>query len=550
MEEVQIRYQNWKENVDEPVLRKELDLLNEQEIQEHFYSTLEFGTSGLRGVLGVGTNHLNIYTVRQLSQAVAEYLNSLKKDGTFAIAYDSRINSELFAHEVARVMAANGIKVYLYKELMPVPSLSYIIRHLSLDMGVMITASHNPSKYNGYKVYGSNGCQISKAGAKQVVENRNHIDEFKDIKLIDFEEGLKNGSIHYIEEQYIQDYINDTLKLTILGNKTKKNAIIVYSPLNGAGRRCITETLKKDGFNQVYVVKEQEFPDGNFPTCPKPNPELHETLSLGIELGKKVNADIVMASDPDSDRMGLAIAKNGQFEFINGNEIGLLIFDFICNAHIQNKDMPVSPCLVKTVVTSNLFYPLAKHYGVEVVESLVGFKSICDHVEELLKQKKSFIFGLEESYGYLSRSDVRDKDAVNAALLIAEMTFFYKDKGINLIDRLAALYDEFGYYESSLVPYEFEGRDGLKRIESIMNEARNGALGKNVFDFNEDNPIGKANMVKLSYEDGSSLLIRPSGTEPKIKFYFETKGKSLEDCHKLTKKYQDMVNDYIKKGSR
>ena len=561
------KYEEWllKATEDKDV-ENELKTLNkEEDIENRFNSSMDFGTAGLRAVIGAGTNRINIYTVRKITQAVASYYKSLNPNASFAVAYDSRNKSELFAKTTASVLASNGIKVYMFKALMPVPSLSYMVRHLKCDGGVMITASHNPAKYNGYKVYGKDGCQVDPNVAKLIKNNMNQINEFDDVKDYGFQNLVIKHQIEYIDESDINDYINDTLKLSILGSGKKENCKVVYSPLNGAGIKCVPEVLKRDGF-EVYIVKEQEHPNGNFPTCPKPNPELHEVFDLPLKLAKEVDAEIVVCTDPDSDRIGFASKEKDGYFLPNGNEIGILLFDYICNAKLKNGKMPSNPAMVKTIVTTDMFGPIASHYGVEIRECLVGFKCIGEQMALLEKEgrEKDFLLGLEESYGYLTRTDVRDKDAVNAALLICEMAYFYKSQGVSIKERLIELYNEYGYFKNALVPYEFDCTDGQKIISKIMDNVRNNYILKflpgrvlKTYDFKEGKifspyggceklNMGSSNVLKIVFQDGNSLTIRPSGTEPKIKFYFSVKGESLEDAEKICSDMEQYVDKFVK----
>lgn len=563
------KYSLWGNNV-----KEDQDLIEELEsikndpkaIEDRFYRDLSFGTGGLRGEIGVGTNRINIYTVRKITQGLALHLLNKNKYPKVAISYDSRIKSDLFAKEVARVLSANNVHVYLVKELMPVPFLSYCTSHLDCDAGVMITASHNPSKYNGYKVYGNDGNQVTLLDAEAILNIINTIDIFNDVKIIDFDEGINKGLIEYISENVVNEYEKSTLKLSIIGNESKKRAKIVYTPLHGSGLRLVTEVLKKDGFTDINVVSKQAVPDGTFPTCPKPNPEEQEALVLGVEMAKDINADLVLATDPDCDRVGIAVRYNNEYKLLNGNELGVLLFDFICKELIRNNRMPSSPIACKTIVTTEMMYAIAKKYGVEVIDTLTGFKFIGEQIK-FLKEKNEedrYIFGMEESYGYLSSKEVLDKDGVNACLLICEMYEYYCQKNINLYEQLINLYEEFGYYDTFLKYYVFEGKEGSLIINNIMKTLHNNELNsllpskvKEYYDYlnsvmiDEDNNKHKlllpsSDVIKFVMEDGNSFVIRPSGTEPKIKIYYTMKGKSLEEAKKMGEVYFNIIDSFIK----
>ena len=564
------KYNLWLKNaIEDADLKKELESVNgdEKAIEDRFYKELSFGTGGLRGVIGAGTNRLNIYTIRKITQGLASHLVEKTSSPSVAISYDSRIKSDLFARETARVLCANGIHVYLVKELMPVPFLSYATRYLKCDAGVMITASHNPSKYNGYKVYGNDGNQITLEDAKSVLAKINVTDCFADIKLVDFDKALEEGLIEYISEEVIEAYEESTLKLSIIGNESKKTAKLVYTPLNGSGLRCVTEVLRKDGFTDITVVPEQEKPDGNFPTCPKPNPEVNEAMTLGVELAKKINADMVLATDPDCDRVGIAVRSKDDFKLLTANETGIILFDFICRELIKKGKMPEHPIAFKTIVTTEMMYAVAKKYGVEVIDTLTGFKFIGEQICFLRAKHEEdrYIFAMEESYGYLSSKEVMDKDGVNACLLIAEMYQYYSEKGINLYDQLINLYEEFGYYEVYQKNFTFEGIEGSRIMKKIMEAVHNNELTpllpakvtshydylhSVMFDENgveHKLTLPSSDVMKYVMSDGNSFIIRPSGTEPKIKVYFTMKGTSVQDALNHGKDYENAINSFIDK---
>jgi len=525
---------------------------NEKEINDRFYKDLVFGTGGLRGLIGAGTNRINIYTVMKATQGLANYLKNNHSNSSVAIAYDSRIKSGLFSKYAASVLAQNGIKVYIYKELMPTPALSYAVRSLNCQAGICITASHNPSKYNGYKVYGEDGCQITTNIAKEILNEINKLDIFKDVYYSNFNEELEKGNIEYIEEKVIDNYIQDISNLSI--NKSFDNLKIVYSPLNGTGKKCVVKILKKQGFNDINLVKEQENPDGNFPTCQYPNPEKKEALNLGINLARDINSDIVLATDPDADRVGVAVKHNNEYELITGNEMGILLFNYIC----ENKKMPKNPVCIKTIVTTDMAKDVAKKYNVDVLDTLTGFKFIGEQIGILERKNRldDYLFGFEESYGYLSGSHVRDKDAVNASMLICEMASYYKSKNLTLVDKLYELYKEFGYYKNELIDYTFEGIEGMKKIKSIMDYFRNNDIKKvnnirvtEIKDYNikqnskVDLPL--SNVLEFQLENDTKFIVRPSGTEPKIKFYLEGKGNSVDDCNNKIEIIKECINTII-----
>ena len=539
------------------------------QIEDAFYRDLEFGTGGLRGVIGAGTNRMNVYTVAKATQGLAEYL--LNKYGAFAsvvVGYDSRIKSDVFAKTAASVFAANGIKVYLWSTLNPVPTVSFATRYLNASAGVMITASHNPSKYNGYKVYGADGCQITTEVAAEIYAQIEKIDIFKDIDFGNFETSLKENKIEYISDNVLTVYIEKVKEESVLfDDEVDREVAIVYSPLNGAGYIPVTRALNEMGYTSITVVEEQRLPDGNFPTCPYPNPEIKEAMQLGIEYSKKQNADLLLATDPDCDRVGIAVKnEKGEFVLLTGNETGLLLFDYICSQRIKHNNMPENPIMVKTVVTMDMAEKIAENYGVKTINVLTGFKFIGEQIG-LLESKnveQSYIFGFEESYGYLTGTYVRDKDAVNAACMICEMFSFYKSQGISLIEKLNELFQKYGYCMNTLHSYEFEGALGFDKMQNIMKTFResvgnnlkiNSFANKNilkVLDYNKGiDGLPKSDVLKYLLDDGCSVVIRPSGTEPKIKIYISVLASTKENaiiveknlienvCNILELEYQD-----------
>lgn len=518
---------------------------NEKELTERFIADLEFGTAGLRGVMAMGTNRMNRHVIRHATQGLANFLLLKEKKPSVAIAYDSRLNSELFAHEAARVLAANGIKVYIYPTLMPVPALSYAVRQLRTSAGIVVTASHNPKQYNGYKVYGSDGCQMTTNNANAVYAEINKIGMF-DVKLSDFE---NNQQISYISNELIEKYYASVLSQSIEGPKEAKRILnITYTPLHGAGFIPVTTVLKRDGFNHVDIVEEQKNPDGNFTTCPYPNPEIKEAMDLGMKLMLKNGNDILVATDPDSDRAGVAVNQNGEAIILTGNEIGILLFDFIYHARVKQNKLPKNPVMVKSIVSSNLVNLMGQKFGVKVIDVLTGFKWIGEQIL-LLEEKHEeyrYIFGFEESYGYLTNIEVRDKDAVNAVLLICEMANYYKHQGLTLLDRLNQLYEEFGPYKTQTISYEFPGLEGQAKMKQIMEMLRAKSFGlfekvvsfadymtsiEKFQDHEEEIKLPKSNIVKYTLPEHETIIFRPSGTEPKLKAYIFAQEGHIQALH-------------------
>ena len=505
---------------------------NEALIEDAFYKNLEFGTGGLRGVIGAGSNRMNIYTVAKASQGLADYVYKNFEGGnrSIAVSYDSRINSDVFAKVAAGVFAANGVKVFIYRELMPTPCLSYAVRALGCSAGIMVTASHNPSKYNGYKVYGYDGCQITTIMANMILAEIENTDIFEDVKWGDFDEYLAEGKIKYIEEEVYTAFTEEVKKQSLLGDeKIDKNVAIVYTPLNGTGLKPVTRALKESGYSNITLVSEQEKPDGNFPTCPYPNPEIKEAMSLGMEYAKKNNADLLLATDPDCDRVGIAVKdSNGEYVLLSGNQTGCLLLDYVCSRRVAMNAMPKNAVMVKTIVTADMAERIADHYGVKTVNVLTGFKFIGEQIGQLEAEGREtdYILGFEESYGYLSGSYVRDKDAVNGAFLICEMFAYYKTKGISLLDKLNELYNTYGFSLNTLHSYEFEGSAGFEKMQEIMAGFRAGLteIGGSKVEKYLDYKTGIDNLppsdvLKFYLEGGHSVVVRPSGTEPKLKLY-------------------------------
>lgn len=521
-------YKRWLDNTDGDVL-EELKSMDDSAIEDAFYRDLAFGTGGLRGTIGAGTNRMNVYVVAKASQGLSEYLNEKYGHPFVVIGYDSRIKSDIFAKVAAGVFAANGIIVNIWSELTPVPTVSYAVRKLHASAGVMITASHNPAKYNGYKVYGNDGCQITTEVAKEILGFINNIDIFADVKNLEFDKALKNGGVSYIESSVLSNYIDEVKARSVLyGDEINRELAIVYTPLNGTGLVPVTQILRESGFTNITVVEEQKKPDGNFPTCPYPNPEIKEAMEIGLKYCEKVNADLLLATDPDADRCGIAVkASDGNYQLISGNEVGILLLDFICSQRSKHNKMPSNPVFVKTIVTMDLAESIAQNYGVETINTLTGFKFIGEVIGKLEDKGREadFICGFEESYGYLTGTYVRDKDAVNAAFMICEMFAYYKTRGLSLWDKLNELYDTYGYCLNTLHSYEFEGSAGMTKMQEIMADFHNGidvicdAKVTRIEDYsNGFDGMPKSDVLKFFSSNGS-VVVRPSGTEPKIKVY-------------------------------
>ena len=546
------RYALWCEKAvaDKDVAEELKNMKNDSEaISEAFYKDLEFGTGGLRGIIGAGTNRMNIYTVGKASQGLAAYVNSVTEKGSIAVAYDSRIKSDVFARTAASIFAANGIKVYIYEELMPTPMLSYAVRHFKCDAGIVITASHNPAKYNGYKAYGADGCQLCIEAADYVLSIMNKVDIFDDVKSMDFDTAVNEGKIEFIGDDVIEEYLNQVLACRVAPDTDVKALNVVYTPLHGSGNKPVRRILTKLGVENVAVVPEQELPNGNFPTAPYPNPEIKQAFECALKLAETKNPDLLLATDPDCDRVGIAIPYNGEYKLLTGNDVGALLLDFIIDRRRANGTLPENPIAVKTIVTTELCRKIAEDKGIQLIDVLTGFKFIGEQIGILEEkgEENRFIFGFEESYGYLGGSYVRDKDAVIASMLICEMVAYYKSEGKNLIDVLDSLYKKYGYFICSQLSFTCEGASGMKQIMGIMENLRTNMpkeiAGSKVikaddyeksvsFDLvnNTETKITLpvSNVLCYYLEDGSSLIVRPSGTEPKIKLYLSAVGETNE----------------------
>ena len=536
-------YERWlNAQLDDPDLKPELESIrdNENEIRERFAVALKFGTAGLRGVIGAGTNRMNIYTVRQATQGLANWVKTQGGSQTVAISYDSRIKSDVFARAAAEVLAANGVQVRIYPELMPVPALSFATRYYQCNAGIMITASHNPAKYNGYKAYGPDGCQMTDNAADAVYAEIQKTDILEGAKTLPFAEGMEKGLI-----QYVGDDCKEALYTAIKSRSVRPGLCktaglkLVYSPLNGSGLVPVTRVLNDIGITDITIVPEQKDPDGNFPTCPYPNPEIFEALRLGLELAEKQNADLMLATDPDADRVGIAVrCKSGSYELLSGNEVGVLLLDYICAGRIEQGTMPKAPVACKSIVSTPLADAVAAHYGVECRNVLTGFKWIGDQIARLeaAGEVDRFIFGFEESYGYLAGPYVRDKDAIIGSMLICEMAAYYRSIGSSIKERMEQIYAQYGRYLNKVDSFEFPGLSGMDKMAAIMDGLRKQPITELAgiavvktqdFEKAEETGLPAANILTYALADGSTVIVRPSGTEPKIKIYFTTKGADL-----------------------
>ena len=539
-------YKRWlTADLEDPALTEELKRIEgqEEEIKDRFAVALKFGTAGLRGVLGAGSNRMNIYVVRQATQGLANWVKTQGGNQLVAISYDSRINSDVFAKTAACVLAANGIKVRIYDALMPVPALSFATRYYKANAGIMITASHNPAKYNGYKAYGPDGCQMTDDAAAIVYEQIQNTDILTGAKLMSFEDGLAQGLIQYVGED-CKEALYDAIKSRSIRPGLCKTAglKLVYSPLNGSGLVPVMRVLNDIGIEDITVVPEQQYPDGNFPTCPYPNPEIFEALRLGLELAEKIGADLMLATDPAADRVGIAMkCPDGSYELVSGNEVGVLLLDYICQGRIEKGTMPENPVAVKSLVSTPLADAVAAHYGVEMRNVLTGFKWIGDQIASLeaAGQVERFILGFEESYGYLAGSYVRDKDAIVGSMLICEMAAYYRSIGSSVKERLEEIYAQYGRYLNKIDSFEFPGLSGMDKMTGIMADLRANPPAQigdykvtKVVDYTktEETGLPAANVLVYTLEGGATVIVRPSGTEPKIKAYYTTLGKDLAEA--------------------
>ena len=555
----QEEYKRWVNETHDGEIAAELASIAGEDaaIEDRFYRELEFGTGGLRGVLGAGTNRMNVYTVGKATQGLSNYLNGTFETPSVAIAYDSRIHSDLFARTAAEVFAGNGVQVHIYPKLMPTPSLSFAVRDLACSGGVVITASHNPAKYNGYKVYGPDGCQITTAAAKAIQAAIDGVDPFRDVKRLDFEEGIRSGVIAYIGEDTVDRYLAAVDGASVLPKDIARDVAIVYTPLNGAGISCVPRCLKEHDFTSITIPTEQGTPDGNFPTCPYPNPEIREALAVGLSWAEKTGSDMLLATDPDCDRVGAAVKTADGYRLITGNEMGAQLLDFMCRMRTANGTMPERPVAVKTIVTTPMAARIAARYGVELRDVLTGFKYIGEQIGLLEKagQAERYIFGFEESYGYLSGSFVRDKDAVNASLLICEMFAWYKSQGKSLVDVLEELYEQYGYFQSKLLSFAFEGSSGMAKMQGLMDGLRSdppkdiaGIPVERCVDYLDEAATGLpgSNVLRYFLAGGHEAAVRPSGTEPKLKVYLTAAGESHGESEALIRRLEEHFQALIR----
>lgn len=555
-------YNEWLENaVEDKDLTAELESIknNEDEIYDRFYTALKFGTAGLRGIIGAGTNRMNIYVVRQATQGLANYVLKKYGKGSVAISHDSRIKADLFMNEAARVLAANGIKVYITSELQPTPVLSYLVRYFKCQAGIMVTASHNPAAYNGYKAYGEDGCQMTDVAANTVYDEISKLDMFKDVKIAEFDEAVSNGMIEYVDESVYDTYLEKVMEQQVNpGICEGADLKVVYTPLNGTGNKLVRKVLGKIGVKDVVVVPEQELPDGNFTTCPYPNPEIKEALAKGLELCEKEQPDLLLATDPDADRVGIAVKDyDGSYRLISGNEDGVMLTNYILSCKKASGKLPEKPVVVKTIVTTKLINKLCEKYDCELKNVLTGFKYIGEVILNLEKkhEENRYLFGFEESYGYLSGTYVRDKDAVVASMLVCEMAAYYKKQGKSLAEVIDGLYEEFGYYLNQTYSFEFDGAAGMQKMADIMTAVRDNIpksiAGYDVVKVSDyllkketeiatgsaaDIELPKSNVIALHLSGDNAVIIRPSGTEPKIKLYITSVGKNKADATEICEK--------------
>lgn len=562
MNDINKLYSLWREKVTEEEVLKELEAVegNEAEILDRFWQNLAFGTGGLRGVIGAGTNRMNVYTVSQATQGLADYLNEAFKEPSVAVGYDSRINSDKFARAAASVLAANGIKVYIFKELMPTPIVAYAVKELSCSSGIVITASHNPSKYNGYKCYDERGYQMTDEAAERTLQYINNCDIFEDVKTMDFDEAVAEGKIEYIEDSFLDKYFELVLSRSINPEIAKNTDLsVIYTPLNGTGNKPVRRILSMMGIKDVTVVPVQENPDGRFPTCSFPNPEIREAFNEALKLAENKKADLLLATDPDCDRVGIAVLTDGEYKLLSGNDVGCMLVDYILSEKKAKGTLAEKPVIVKSIVSTDLSTMVAESYGAEMKNVLTGFKYIGELMTELQEKGEAdrFELGFEESYGYLSGMHTKDKDAVNASMLICEMAAFYKAQGKTLCDVMAALHKRFGYWNNALFNFGFEGADGMKTMLAMMNGLRTSApaaLGGKAVAVVEDYKTGEAtdvktgektvldypssNVIILVLENRDKVIIRPSGTEPKIKIYTMVQGENEAAAKAQTEIYK------------
>ena len=569
MNDIKALYELWKEKAteDEDIINELNDIeSNDAEILDRFYQNLSFGTAGLRGVIGAGTNRMNVYTVGQATQGLADYLNSEFENPSVAIAYDSRIKSDVFARCAAGVLAANGIKVYFYPVLVPTPMLSFAVRRLHCSSGIIITASHNPSKYNGYKCYDPNGYQMTDEAADKTYEFIQKVDMFSGVKKMDFDDALAEDMIDFIEDWVFEGFYEKVLSAGVYDcNGTDLK--VIYTPLNGTGNIPVREILKRKGINNVQIVKTQENPDGNFPTCPFPNPEIKQAFEEAIKMTDDYKADLLLATDPDCDRVGIAVKWQDEYKLMSGNEVGVLLAEYLLSRRQQLGTLPKNPLVVKSFVTTNLVDKVAESYNAETVSLLTGFKYIGELITSLEEKGEAdrFVVGMEESYGYLSGIHARDKDAVVASMLICEMACYYKSQGMSLYEKMQSLYEKHGMYINSLLNFGFEGAEGMEKMQNMMEELRNtppkeiaGLKVLEVSDYlgsvklntetGEETEITlpKSNVLSYALPNGSGAIVRPSGTEPKIKVYVTSCAETYEKAMKMSECIGNDMKKYMK----
>nr|WP_040683884.1 phospho-sugar mutase [Thermobrachium celere] len=556
-------YKRWLEFDEET--RRELEGLDEKEIMERFYKELEFGTGGLRGIIGAGTNRMNVYTVRKATQGLANFiLKQNIENPSVAIAYDSRKYSDVFAKEAALVLNASGIKTYIYDELKPTPMLSYAVRHMKATAGIVITASHNPKEYNGYKVYWSDGGQVTEELAEGILNEIKNVD-YSDIKRMDYDEAIEKGLFNFMPKEVEDTYVKLVKGLTVnkeLVEKMKDKVKVIYTPLHGTGNKPVRRVLEELGYKNVYVVKEQENPDPAFSTVKYPNPEESEVFTRAMEMARELDADVIIGTDPDCDRVGVVVKNSeGNYVVLTGNQTGALLTHYMLENLKATNTIPKNPVVIKTIVTTEFARAICKDYGVEILDVLTGFKYIGEKIKEFeINGDMNFILGFEESYGYLAGTFVRDKDAVIASMLIVEMVCYYKDRGMSLYEGLMELYNKYGFYKEDLVSITLKGIEGSEKIKKIMEDLRSNppkkvadlsvklvkdykmSVTKNVVSGEEEViELPKSNVIQLVLEDGSVITARPSGTEPKIKFYFMTKGETLEKAEENIKRFKEEI---------
>ncbi len=569
--DVNALYNEWLEKATgDPDLKAELEAIKgkDDEILDRFYRSLEFGTAGLRGVIGAGTNRMNIYTVGRATQGLSDFLNKNYENPSIAIGYDSRIKSDYFSREAASILAANGIKVYIYEELEPTPCLSFAIRYFHTSSGIILTASHNPAKYNGYKCYNPKGYQMTDEEAAETYDFIQKVDYFTGIKKVDFDTAVADGRIEYIGDEVINAFLDEVQKQCLHPDVVKSADLkVIYTPLNGTGNKPVRAILDRIGVDKVYVVPEQENPDGNFPTCPFPNPEIKQVFEIGLEMNKSIGADILLATDPDCDRVGIAVPdKSGELVLMSGNEVGAMLLNYLLSERKAMGTLPASAIAVKSFVSTDLAEVIAKKYNCTFKNLLTGFKYIGELITNLEAEGRAddFIMGFEESYGYLAGTHARDKDAVVASMLICEMAAFYKTKGMNLVDVMNSLYDEFGYYGNDVQSYTFEGAAGMEKMAGIMDGLRAeppkeiaGFAVKAISDYKSSKTVftdggeeaidlPKSNVLAYALEGGNKVIVRPSGTEPKIKAYITAIGKSKAESKALCEKLIAAADEFMK----